>query len=636
MIYKYYTRHIYLPNYPNNRPDTEMITTINPAYLAVLTQAGSELRLSVAAFSSALNATKISLTSQFVNNTYLPQSAYTTILQELQVSPQVFVTAWLTGSQNTTLPGTNITNWTLGADLSSEISSTTAASLFNASIPYSLTNPTFFRLWQQALIDSSTALLLQQFWQLGQPQQITISLWAYKWATTIHPQLVLMANQASNITDLAYVQWAALNLTNGASVRTLNTSSTRFFPEFAAYARYVANVRATFTLQDARTIFDGNGISTGFRNATEWGMFLTLLNERNFTVIQARYSLNPLQCLLLYNYSNYIVSNTLGAALKSGGALFAAHTVRDFLFGYRDPLVSLLSPNSGNVSVIRNFTSLEDTQANQLEEERDTGQRDVGSIENYIRYSNVTALPYWATPEYFRGTDGLTRAPRFGIQESYYVFSDTLQRNVALGYNRTVKVKKITLKEFVLPSSELDSYHKNPANARYFTEYDGFHNFTTVPISGVVGVPIFLSKPHMLQADPQWSSKVLLELENGTVINGMQPDIGQHDTYVRVEQQSGVTMDARKRIQVNAFLQPELFGLFNNVNQTMFVPIYWGDEGSTITDKQAHDFRSSVYGADTASRIVLGICVGLGGLLFITGTILGLLGVVLKPRPVTV
>jgi len=63
-------------------------------------------------------------------------------------------------------------------------------------------------------------------------------------------------------------------------------------------------------------------------------------------------------------------------------------------------------------------------------------------------------------------------------------------------------------------------------------------------LTSVLGIPIFLSKPHYLHTDPRLVAS----------IQGMQPAMELHDTYIDVEHITGVTMREALRLMFSTFL----------------------------------------------------------------------------------
>lgn len=80
-------------------------------------------------------------------------------------------------------------------------------------------------------------------------------------------------------------------------------------------------------------------------------------------------------------------------------------------------------------------------------------------------------------------------------------------------------------------------------------------------------------------------------------------------------------MSAAKRLQVNVHLQPDMI-LYPSIRSDLYVPLSWIEESSQLTDKQANQFKSSVYTALTVEKAVLWSGVAVGALLLIVTVVL--------------
>jgi len=69
--------------------------------------------------------------------------------------------------------------------------------------------------------------------------------------------------------------------------------------------------------------------------------------------------------------------NIVQGALNAGGGLITTHTAREWLFGYWDPLLQLLSPADAFVYSFFNATSEDDARAHEGRWEFDTGKYDI-------------------------------------------------------------------------------------------------------------------------------------------------------------------------------------------------------------------------------------------------------------------
>jgi hypothetical protein len=127
------------------------------------------------------------------------------------------------------------------------------------------------------------------------------------------------------------------------------------------------------------------------------------------------------------------------------------------------------------------------------------------------------------------------------------------------------------------------------------------------------GAPIYLSKPHFLDASDSLRSAV----------RGLSPPVrAAHDSWLGVEPLTGKVMDFQFRVQINARLAPVDAGPFRLEKYwpkapTLIFPIGTGEQTSSVTPSQSAQFMHSVY---TPLAIAVGLRWG--------GAALGLAGLV--------
>lgn len=141
-------------------------------------------------------------------------------------------------------------------------------------------------------------------------------------------------------------------------------------------------------------------------------------------------------------------------------------------------------------------------------------------------------------------------------------------------------------------------------------------------LSHIAGFPLYLSKPHFLEADPAVQARV----------DGLSPDVDAHLTFIDVEPRSGVTFRTNKRVQMNAGLSTLRFPALSRVAVSSFLtllgvkasddeqrcmrqrvtwdfgrtplllPMVWYDEGFEMPPSFAYDFKQQVYGSASAAK----------------------------------
>jgi hypothetical protein len=116
-------------------------------------------------------------------------------------------------------------------------------------------------------------------------------------------------------------------------------------------------------------------------------------------------------------------------------------------------------------------------------------------------------------------------------------------------------------------------------------------------------------------------------LQEGVI--GLHPNKEKHDLMLAFEKNTGLLMDARKRLQVNVMTQgplnvtgTELW--LANMNANIYIPNCWFDVRGTILDSQADEFTSSVYFGQSLAvdsmytGFILSACLILAAALFFT------------------
>lgn len=166
------------------------------------------------------------------------------------------------------------------------------------------------------------------------------------------------------------------------------------------------------------------------------------------------------------------------------------------------------------------------------------------------------------------------------------------------------------------PSSS-STRRPNAAHIHPHILYSGLTN-----LSHIAGFPLYLSKPHLLEADPAVQARV----------EGLNPSADAHLTFIDVEPRSGVTFRTNKRVQMNAGLSTLRFPALSRVALSsflnllrlrvtdreercmrervvwdfgpspLFLPMVWYDEGFEMPGGFTHDFKQQVYGSQSAAK----------------------------------
>jgi len=319
--------------------------------------------------------------------------------------------------------------------------------------------------------------------------------------------------------------------------------------------------------------------------------------------------------------------------------MFVTKNVTQWLFGYTDPVITGLhakypccsgfpicvacTPSTFNGLIGPNQAVFDPTQA------ADTlfvgSKPDQQLIRAYDRYENlqylvtqsfnpagsgsISAAPTWASSAANRiaGTDGTQFPPGIQDGQTINIYVNQLRRVVTLGNqnNQHVTFKGLDLVHFTLPPVFLYNCSGNIGACDFYSYgYNGVANLTAT------GNPDFyVSKPHFLDSDPDPTLAMMNWLGATTA-----PTKDVYDTFLEVEPISGATMNAAKRLQLSVRMTPITTGYLNATGSLLFeqygpllpngglyMPVFWAEEGASISDSDASSFKSQVYGAQKAS-----------------------------------
>lgn len=152
-------------------------------------------------------------------------------------------------------------------------------------------------------------------------------------------------------------------------------------------------------------------------------------------------------------------------------------------------------------------------------------------------------VPQWGSEaaNEVRGTDGSLFAHPLTGKESVVTFQEDYRRWVEMVYVGEVKdFHGLTLRRYVFSQED---FRNDSAMAKDWYQENLPTGLTNLTLMG--GFPLFLSKPHLLEADPYVQG----------MVEGLSPDPERHLTYIDAEEQSGVTFRTHKRVQLNAGLE---------------------------------------------------------------------------------
>ncbi|MFX1408260.1 MAG: hypothetical protein ACFFBW_15020 [Promethearchaeota archaeon] len=233
-----------------------------------------------------------------------------------------------------------------------------------------------------------------------------------------------------------------------------------------------------------------------------------------------------------------------------------------------------------------------------------TGRDDAKDVGETIERNGQDKMYIWAEPIEIEGTDGMQFGPDVTEEDTLKVFSRDLLRTVELEYDEPDEIYDIDLLRFELSE---DLFEPNPT---YLMDTQLINAAPVANLLLGVNAPVMISKPHFLGAD--------ISILKG--VNGMNPNSDYHDTYIDVEPITGLTMNAKQRIQMNLDVSPS--GVYlKDVNRTI-IPIYWCEDSGEISEDLAETFKELVYGAIELKETVPLMGLAAGAALCIPGAAL--------------
>uniref|UniRef100_A0A4W4HL71 Platelet glycoprotein 4 n=1 Tax=Electrophorus electricus TaxID=8005 RepID=A0A4W4HL71_ELEEL len=264
-----------------------------------------------------------------------------------------------------------------------------------------------------------------------------------------------------------------------------------------------------------------------------------------------------------YNLIDHKLANMLIQLSKS--TLFQSRTVREMLWGYRDPMLKSIMGLFYPVSLYP-----------QKSEYNTQLKVSLHLIE--ICFTSVCMSP---------------------------------PRSVYAEYVNSLDLKGITVYRFMLPQSIFASPTVNLDNKCFCTNYEVTNNCTmagVLDIKACKGAPVFISLPHFLHGSPE-----LLQ-----TVNGLNPDPEEHSTFLDVEPITGFTLRVSKRLQVNMVYGPSKdIKILNQVKQITMFPLVWLNETASLDDETADMIKRELFSRMGTLETVQIALIASGAVLFI-------------------
>ena len=292
-------------------------------------------------------------------------------------------------------------------------------------------------------------------------------------------------------------------------------------------------------------------------------------------------------------------------------------SVKEVLWGYHDPLLVKLK-NSFFNKFLHISSDLVQLQANGSEELLPTviatGVGNLTNLNQYKMWENQTSMDKWGseTARRLYGTDGHLFHPNISRSENITAFIDQIYRSGYFSYQKDVNVFGLNCYQYGIPYEEMANSTINPQNEGFYSYGpSGLFNFS---VYAPFNLPIFVSKPHFLDADPVVSSNII----------GLVPNRSKHDSYVNVEPLTGFVLGAAKKLQFNIQLNSSETQKEMKYLREVLFPIFWASETGIASETDVAELKNTAFYALKVTKIATFSLMGLFGL-FAISTILCML-----------
>lgn len=198
------------------------------------------------------------------------------------------------------------------------------------------------------------------------------------------------------------------------------------------------------------------------------------------------------------------------------------------------------------------------------------------------------------------------------------LYTAELCRSIYAEYQREVSHGPLTLYRYVLPNRLLAN---TPENECYCTD-DFTCRASMINVSPCrKGAPVVVSTPHFYQGDAEDAVQVI----------GLNPRAKEHETYLDIEPNTGVTFRAAKRIQINMPLHR--YGnlpAYQNVPDVI-IPVLWVNESAEVPLERTEALHRTLTLPFTLVTVAVAVLITLGVVLILVAII----KVILARRPKT-
>ncbi|XP_015916683.1 scavenger receptor class B member 1 isoform X2 [Parasteatoda tepidariorum] len=323
--------------------------------------------------------------------------------------------------------------------------------------------------------------------------------------------------------------------------------------------------------------------------------------------------------LLAANFlKDYDLPIRLAASLAfsiAGERLIVKKSIKQLAFdGYKD-IIILLSPllksdipfKNGLFAWLYGKNDTDDGIYNVF-----TGEDDLQKLNVINMWNGKDSLTFWKgkTCNMFNGSNAEIGPPLQADQSKYSFFQSIFCRSLSLDYVEDTEHIGVLSKRFVTTNMTFANGKDNPDNSCFDTKMKLASGAQDIS-SCQYGAPVVLSFPHFYLGDDSYTKAVI----------GMHPNSTLHNFHIDIEPNTGFSIDAAIRFQINLKIQ-KITGIaqVSNVPDVLF-PVFWAELRIELTENLAGLFHTKINLPKTIAFSLIFGMIGLGCFIWICAMI---------------
>uniref|UniRef100_A0A8C9AJ35 Scavenger receptor class B member 1 n=1 Tax=Prolemur simus TaxID=1328070 RepID=A0A8C9AJ35_PROSS len=291
-----------------------------------------------------------------------------------------------------------------------------------------------------------------------------------------------------------------------------------------------------------------------------------------------------------------------------GQRAFMNRTVGEIMWGYDDPLMSLINkyfpgmfPFNGKFGL---FAELNNSDSGLFTVF--TGVKNFSRIHLVDKWNGLSKVSFWHSDQcnMINGTAGQMWAPFMTPESSLEFYSPDACRSMKLIYKESGVFEGIPTYRFVAPKTLFANGSDYPPNEGFCPCMEsGIQNVSTCRFNA----PLFLSHPHFYDGDPALAEAV----------TGLHPNQEEHSLFLDIHPVTGVPMNCSVKMQLNLYIKA-----VKGIGQTgsiepVVLPLLWFGESGAMEGETLRSFYTQLVLLPKVLHYAQYVLLGLGCVLLL-------------------